>query len=499
MRRLNSNFVESVQRVVIEEKLETKYFDLISENISKYKINEIIGNIDLLNDCYDLFEQELPFIKEYYIENNYPIYPDKKIDENEVLITAKFISLLNENMYNSNNLISLMPSLITYKFLRFNYTTLIKIENFNEVALSTLKNEISAVLTAFKSAISTGKARYSEKYITELYKTGSENGDVKSIYEFIEAVERGIGFHSPTCFYEIIKFIRFIDNEVFIQNLNNKQQVVEIIFFLDGLNIIEKIDLIMYSNINNKWCLYELFRQIIKDSKKQSMSDSFLKDMSNLLCRIAFIDTSLFKNLIISNKFDDNFAIILAYSLSKLEKNFLDIYLDTVHLNTYCHNVERNLLFTNALINSDSEENTLYLCKEIYYKWQSLLENIYNKGQFLNDIVYSDYYYCVLHYLFIEYDEKRLFQEIELTLNYIEDTEHSWNSSSIGEISHYFIGLTKLFTFSIIFKEKSLNWNENDSLYELILKFLQDRKRWLRFFRITEIPNINKEIMNNFK
>lgn len=499
MRRLNSNFVESVQKVVIEEKLETNYFDLIEENISKYKINEIIGNNDLLNDCYDLFEKELPFIKEYYIHNNYPINPGKIIDENEVLTTAKFISLLNEHMYNSSNLVSLLPSLITYKFLRIDYTNSIKIENFNEVALSNIKNEISTILAALKSAISTDQARYFEKHITEMYKTGSENGDVKSIYEFIEAVERGIGFHSPTSFYEIVKFIRFIDNEVFIQNLNNKQQVVEIIFLLDGLDLIEKIDLLMDSNINNKWCLYELFRQIIKDTEERRMSDSFHKDMSNLLSKIAFIDTSLFRNLIISNKFDDNFTIILAYSLSKLEKKFLDIYLDTVHLDTHNHNIERNHLFINALINSDSEENTLYLCNEIYYKWQSLLENIYNEGQFLNDIVYSDYYYCVLHYLIVEYDEQRLVQEIELTLKYIEDTEHSWKVNSIGEISHYFIGLTKLYTFSIIFKEKSLNWNDKDNLYELILKFLQDRKRWLRFFRIIEIPNINKEIMKNFK
>jgi len=36
MRRLNSNFVGSVQRVVIEEKLEINYFDLIAGNMYSY-------------------------------------------------------------------------------------------------------------------------------------------------------------------------------------------------------------------------------------------------------------------------------------------------------------------------------------------------------------------------------------------------------------------------------------------------------------------------------
>lgn len=417
-------------------------------------------------------------------------------------ITASFIHHLNNQMYEASNLSELLPSLIGYQFLKIDYRQIIQVKDFNKTNLTKLKKALLDLLMAFK--IDTNPAEnssYSDKQIVKLIKKGTKEENIKMVYDFVKAVERGIGFVVPLVFNQLVTFTRFIDFELFIEVLNAKERTIEIIYLLYQLELSEKERIILNPNISNKWCLYELLRQILGDIRNkdvQEMSDSYYLEISNALSKLAIADSEFFEHFIVSHRTNRHFSKILALSLSELDREYVDIYLNTVKLDTYVHNIENDRLFINTFIDSGNMQNLYYLCQKVFLKWQELLQSILSNEEFINNIVYSNHYFSVLQYIHMEYDEEQLMIVIKQTLEEIEYNSYTWKNSSIDERNHYFIGLTKLYTLGVVFSDKALKWDKYQEVKETIQMYLYDRKLWLRYFEETRMPKIIKDINDFF-
>lgn len=495
MRRINPIFLESVKRVTTCKKLDSKYIELLLDEMDKLKVQEIFGNSNLLNLFYELFDDELPFIKEYYVYSNYPAYPQKVIEESEVLNTAYFIELINSKVTKITDVKSLIPILTTYKFLGLSYDVYNLIQCIDLQIQQKLKNELILIVKSLKSSISKNQGTYSDLQFVKSYEEGTKAANVKLIYEFVDAVERGMGFHAPAFIPEVVMFLSKLDCDLLVEGLNEKQEVLEIILLLNDIEFQEKIDVLTNPNLINKWCLYELFRQILNESQKIDLSQELIIKLSFIFLRIAKSDIRLYKGILLNRKYDKNFILIFANAINGLEKNFIDVYIETLQMNTYSNNLELNRLFLITLIDIGVGENALYLIEKIYYKWVAYLDELYEKGTYISDLVYTDYYYCVLHYLTETLDEHTIIEELNMILHCLDFLETTWKKSSTTEQSQFFIYLTRLYTLSIIYKEKNIKVPNN--YYKQVTKYTDNPKLWLKYFNCIEIPSIFKEINNN--
>ncbi|ALC84546.1 hypothetical protein AM499_00945 [Bacillus sp. FJAT-22090] len=495
MRKINPNFLESVKRVTSCKKLNSKYIELLLDELDKLKIQEIIGSSDLMNSFYELFDNELPFIKEYYVYGNYPVYPQKIVEESEVLITADFIELINSEVTKINDVKSLIPILITYKFLGLSYDDYNLIQNIDSQIRQNLKNELVLIVKSLKSSISKSQGTYSDLQFVKSYEEGTKAANANLIYEFVEAVERGTGFHAPAFIPEVVMFLLKLDCDLLVEGLNEKQEVLEIILLLNYIEFQEKIDVLTNPNLINKWCLYELFRQILNESQKIDLSQELIKKLSFIFLRIAKSDISLYKEKLLNRKYDKNFILIFANTINGLEKNFIDVYIETLQLNTHSNNLELNRLFLSTLIDISVGENAVYLFEKIYYRWIAYLEELYENEAYISDLVYTDYYYCVLHYLMEKLDKNTIYEELTTIIDCLDSLETTWKKSATTEQSHFFIYITRLYTLSIIYKEKNIKVPNN--YYKQVTKYTDNPKLWLKYFNCIEIPSIFKEINNN--
>ena len=152
-------------------------------------------------------------------------------------------------------------------------------------------------------------------------------------------------------------------------------------------------------------------------------------------------------------------------------------------------------MFLITLIDIGIGEKALYLFEKIYYKWTIYLENLYENGTYISDLVYTDHYYCVLYYLTETSDEYTIREELNMILYCLDSLEATWKNSSTIEKSQFFISLTRLYTLSIIYKEKNIE--VPNSYYELVTRYTNNQKLWLRYFNSLEIPSAFKKINNN--
>lgn len=143
-------------------------------------------------------------------------------------------------------------------------------------------------------------------------------------------------------------------------------------------------------------------------------------------------------------------------------------------------------------------KNLYQLCQGLFDKWQELLQSLLQNQQYINDIVYSSYYFCVLQYIHMEYDVQQLFNEIEKTLEEIKHHQYSWKKSSSDEHIHYFIGLTKLYTWGSVFHQRSLQWTGYQHLQKTIQKILHDRQAWLWYIHKATKPKVIEVICDFF-
>ena len=160
MRKINPYFLESIKKVTSCKALDSKYIEILLDELDKLDIQEIIGNSDLLDLFYELFDNELPFIKKYYLLDNDPVYSEKIVEESDVLVTASFIELINSEVSRVTNVNSLIPILMTYRLLGLSY------EDYNLISSIDpkikIKDELLSIVKSFKVEILKTQHTYSD-------------------------------------------------------------------------------------------------------------------------------------------------------------------------------------------------------------------------------------------------------------------------------------------------------------------------------------------------
>jgi hypothetical protein len=238
-----------------------------------------------------------------------------------------------------------------------------------------------------------------------------------------------------------------------------------------------------------------LLRQISGfDDLKLTASDReiLVKKLKN----VALTDKIFFREIINFFKDEKSFSRLLALVLAKLDHEYLKLYLDTVKFNEYHDNLKSYQLFLETFIENTSLAEQLYLCSGVKEKWNCFLKELISEEEYLQGIIYTDYYSFVYHYYFMSLENNAdVESELESILEEFKDATYGWHESFKRTRAAYFVFLTKVYILTVVAQEKEIVIST--SLQDKISGLLNDQRFWLRFHDSFEEPEVVERIKNS--
>lgn len=102
-----------------------------------------------------------------------------------------------------------------------------------------------------------------------------------------------------------------------------------------------------------------------------------------------------------------------------------------------------------------------------------MLTTLFEKEEFLNDIIISSYSNLILGCMIKKYENvNAFFEEMEKVLEALEEHLFAWYSSHTRAMSVYFIDITKLYMLRLVQENLKISWEKRETLKGRLLELL---------------------------
>lgn len=438
------------------EKLEGK------EIVNFFQEDDCIRKID--HDIYQLYVSSINNTEKLAkLIATMRVFFAKGLGESNI---KSILSFLSVNCYTNIELNHLMPDNVTQEQIDKNSSLVIK-----------LLNSIN-----FETKIN-GRSYYEENLLAK-HINGVKSENLKDVYDFIEALERGgNGFHFNYLLENLVCFLYNIDYERFIGVLNSLSNPQHIVFYLQSFDIDKLLKLSDDAKINNKWVNFEIVRNI---SEKERNIDLELYSMqvNNLLKRIYETDEVFFGQVIKYLHRSEILSLGLGLFLSTLSENSIRTIVDDfIDLNKNNFYIDQRTKTLNIFQEKSSDEYFRLFVEIVYLKWKLYFENLYKDSEFhLFDILLTDYANYVVAYYYCQPAEV-IENHMQYLLNSIMNIDSIWFKDISKMKTNILLNASHLYLLSFAYKENSINSNEIKQLY---LKIKNDEILRQRFFQIKD-------------
>ena len=235
---------------------------------------------------------------------------------------------------------------------------------------------------------------------------------------------------------------------LFINLIENKRDIYEIIILLDKLNINE-IYRLSEENLSNKWVVYELIHIICLN---QNNTD--IDILKKLITTLYYQDIEFFIN--VKNHFLENDLFNKSYIklLSELPKNkMLELWL-SFKFNEF-NNLPKNNLFSNLVKGID--KNKLYIIlTSTMSKYEEYLNNLKENNKHANFLI-TDYSMFIIYYYCNLVNKDKIIDNISNILHDIEYLDSNWYLNKTTMKKENYLKLTKLYFLSFAYNHHELN------------------------------------------
>ncbi len=142
----------------------------------------------------------------------------------------------------------------------------------------------------------------------------------------------------------------------------------------------EKLIMGLGEDIKNEWVLVGIIYQILDNNRNKRLGDNVLDAMRTILDQLWTINEELFFQCI--NYFGnyEDFNIILGRVLGRANRETILKYVSSYRISEYRGDWENDRLFIENFMNESEEENSLFLCSEMFKKMgKKYLKDFINK------------------------------------------------------------------------------------------------------------------------
>lgn len=426
--------------------------------------------------------------------NRYTNYADAELREEDLILLAEIIKEIRKyfaEAVENEDLKKLILAVYLRDILRLECNGIINLDDHSVAEIEWVKEQLQLMLKYNKFSLDDFRKynQFEARNIDEFY-SAINDLNFSYAYNFIRGLEDGINiFAFPVLFKSIISFATHLEISVVLDFLSTKTDPIEILAYFNLFTEQQIRDSINYIQ-DNKWLLLELLRQLFKSDDLQ-LTDAEIEILTGKLKELDLTDKIFFRELINLFKSEKSFSKLLALVLAQLNQDYLDIYLDTVNLNQYHSEdyLESNQLFLKIFIENTTFAEQFYLCSRIKGKWDSYLAELVAEEEYLDKLVYTNYYSFVYHYYFMSLENTvDAESELKSVIEEFETAAYTWHESFKGARAAYFVFLTKVYILSIVVQEK--DFVISISLRERITEVFSDQRLWLRFYNSFEEPEV---------
>ena len=485
--------INSIDRLELNDSL--LYLDSILENS---EVKDILNGGKSLEKTYKYLNEKLGFINKYkygfYVEE---IDNQDVIEGAKALITAKYF--ISKGI-NRGDLKEIIKGILILNYFELPFGQLIEIEDFTKEERRVLSIKLKEFLSALSIKISMpNDAPYNEKRYFEEYENGIREKNMKKVYDFIEAIKRGRGYGLREVMRGLIKFISFINPILLKRTISERTDPLEILAIIEPLEDDEKLIMGLGEDIKNEWVLVGIIYQILDNNRNKRLGDNVLDAMRTILDQLWTINEELFFQCI--NYFGnyEDFNIILGRVLGRANRETILKYVSSYRISEYRGDWENDRLFIENFMNESEEENSLFLCSEMFKKWERYLKDFIKQNKYIQGPIYTNCFYMIVYYFLLRKNQQEDFlQELEKIIFEILEINYIWCESPIEIRARFFINLTYLYLLSIECRHKAYVLATKEELVSKLQMFFKDERIWLYYFNTLDKPSFLKEIEENF-
>lgn len=365
----------------------------------------------------------------------------------------------------------------------------------------TISEKIVQVLKSIKlSTQALPNAPYWEKEIMSESQKGFSENDISKTYRFIEAVENGgRGFHFNFLLESLLSFLFHLNYTCFLNALSHLQSPTDFVLYFQSFKKEDLIKIASESSLSYKWLSFELIRQIIEKEHKETVDESEIEAIKNILNRIKLSDFNFLKQTAIyfhrSRLFNASLGVFLAsVNNAEMEEIISDFSIDKYDL----HRKTRDELL-NHYAKSVSEEQLDLFLEVIFNKWKHYFDNILTTEDFYqNSILLTDFANYVVDYYTRKTADNDLVFSMENLIQKIKFIDSEWSTSSSQQLTKFHLYHSKLYLLTYAYKYKKLNNPQILTNYESIINDKVQRSRYVSD-ETQQLFEIGKKNIDNIK
>ena len=378
--------------------------------------------------------------------------------DEQIIYQYLILAVINEN--DTKKKMKLIPLIIYLDNDRIFYDHLYKINYFDNFVhdikdyfIGTIKDSGVKV-----NNIEGLPSYHQEKEWFENYKKGIEDLNFKQIYSFIEGVERGFGHK----FDMYIDFLVFIAYKYFFDDLveiaNSKNDMFEIIYLANILNIEETLNLAFKSN--NYLLKFESIRKAVYFKSNNNQCLNLLKSERDLLKDIII---QLAQDNHIWQQFLDYFLEYplrsvqlfepMSKAILKIDKSCISMLIQTIKIDNHFNEDSKEAL-NSLILNIKDDEIQKEILEQLFHKWNKFIDNY---SEYLGSIILTDIIDIVIVYVRDFLDKTMVLKNINNIIDNLDEINNFWFKNRIDKTNYFYKQMSKLFIYGFVLDKYELN------------------------------------------
>lgn len=447
-----------------------KETDSIIEELSKFSMEdfiylEYVGNNEYLK-IRDLFES---LTHEIYLEL-------KKDDlEKKVAIVKSLIKVFQKGVGEIDSCSFLI-------FLHANCQVNLSIDDL--LLNLDLKNEFSRVIIELSKIVENIKLDVVDTALSLYFDKLNALNKEKSLLKVLNQIDfdkyspliKNNPFILPNHFYGMIDALHKYGFGLLENILLSTDNIFTLIFIIKCMSLTEIDSFFIHKDIGEKTLVSFLMKFLMEDNKNKTDYSNSIVDMC---IRLYNLNKNLFNEFMDIFWYDEFFNEILGLMLCDLPKKDIKFLINNF---PFSNNMNMIKVRTKMLDNCSGCENIEYILELIHEKWKFYIFDSFNEKERLFNILITDFCNFITLFYFNKYDNEKLLISMKELFIKLKNLDNEWSYNLIQHRNKFFVYYSKLFIFSVIYKE--FNMLVNDEIkefysyfyYEFVVykKFLDD-------------------------
>lgn len=305
-------------------------------------------------------------------------------------------------------------------------------------------------------------AERADRMFFEHLQEGLKSGDVDKIYEFIEAYERGRGLNSDPIVCKLFQKAYDEDAKRLCRILAERDSIIDYWGYLSSN--CETYMIIAFTKMDVEYpCFYyECARILLKRLQENLLHQEDLLCQEGIIAavkKLANIDLKLWKRWIQKNESNSCWQKLLFTVLSQVDKNALEMFAQTIHLDMPIQDYKPDILLTEFERLADSSKNYIlvHVSGIIIDRWNDLIDKKKKAFVTMNKPLFTGYINLILNSFQESLQDKEKWKTAFLKqAEILEEDMYRWYAREINMESIFFYDITQLYYILIVGQECQL-------------------------------------------